>query len=100
MTRIEDNEPDGEMSAEQQAIADSLSAEMVQAIDSALLAQAHQKYRKVAMIVGTVMLESATNVPGLPDLYYASRVKELVKSGKLIAEGNLNFMRYSEVRLP
>jgi len=37
---------------------------------------------------------------GLPDLYYAQRVKSLVSRGLLIAEGNLDYMRYSEVRLP
>ena len=37
---------------------------------------------------------------GLPDLFYAGRIKALVAQGRLVAYGNLAHMRYSEVRLP
>ena len=53
----------------------------------------------VAVIVGLAMMEPSARVPGLPDLYYAQRVKSLVEKGLLLAEGNLSSMRYSEVRL-
>lgn len=92
--------PDGPMSPEQRAIADSLSADMVEKIDAALLSQAKERNRKVAMIVGMTMMDKKLCVPGLPDLYYAERVKKLVEKGLLVAEGNLDYMRYSEVRLP
>jgi hypothetical protein len=36
----------------------------------------------------------------IPLSCFAQRVVELVHQGKLVAEGNLNYMRYSEVRLP
>ena len=52
------------------------------------------------MLVGKAMMNSDVRVPGLPDLYYAQRVRALVENGQLVAEGNLDFMRYSEVRLP
>lgn len=51
------------------------------------------------MIVGLTMMDPAVRVPGLPDLFYAERVKALVAKGALVAEGNLDYMCYSEVRL-
>jgi hypothetical protein len=38
--------------------------------------------------------------PGLPDVFYALRIKHLAESGAIEAAGNLNRMRYSEIRLP
>lgn len=93
-------ESDPAMSPEEEAIAASLSPEFVEKIDRALLAHATVRERKVAMIFGLTMMDTDLRVPGLPDLYYAKRVKELVKRGLLVAEGNLDFMRYSEARLP
>jgi len=46
------------------------------------------------------MMDPELRVAGLPDLYYAERIRRLVRQGKLVAEGNLNHMRHSEVRLP
>ena len=74
--------------------------QMVQRIDAALLSHARSRERKVAMLVGLTMSNPDVCVPGLPDLYYAQRVKVLVERGLLVAEGNLDYMRYSEVRLP
>jgi hypothetical protein len=88
------------MSPEQQAVANSLTAEVVAMIDAELMSHARKQQRKVAMVVGLTMSNPQIRVPGLPDLYYAERVKHLVKIGRLIAEGNLDYMRYSEVRLP
>jgi hypothetical protein len=56
--------------------------------------------RKVAMIVALTMSKSSAGLPELPDVFYAQRVKELVARGRLVAEGNLDRMRYGEVRLP
>lgn len=68
-------------------------------IDAALLAQASFQWRKVARVVGTAMLKQPRRIAGVPDLYYAKRVQVLVRRGVLQAQGNLNAMRYSEVRL-
>jgi hypothetical protein len=38
-------------------------------------------------------------VSGLPDLYYARRVRLLAGKGALLSEGKLDFKSYSEVRL-
>jgi hypothetical protein len=92
--------PDGPMSAEEETIAALLSQQMVEKIDKALLSRSKLRGRKVAVLVGLAMMDPEVRVPGLPDLYYANRVRVLVERGLLVAEGNLDYMRYSEVRLP
>jgi hypothetical protein len=92
--------PDPPLNPEQAKVAASLSPEFVARIDAELLSHAKPRNRKVAMLVGMAMGNSQVRVPGLPDIFYALRVRELVAKGELVAEGNLNFMRFSEVRLP
>jgi hypothetical protein len=92
--------PDPPLSPEQAQVAASLRAELLAAIDAERLSHARPRSRKVAMLVGMAMGNPHLRVPGLPDLFYAQRVRELVAKGHLVAEGNLDFMCYSEVRLP
>ena len=99
MPSSHDIRPDGPMSPEQAAVAASLSPDFVAKIDQALLSHAKAENRKVAMLVGLTMADPLLTVAGLPDLFYVERVKELVTRGRLIASGDLNYMRYSEVRL-
>lgn len=100
MSCIEDDPSDGEMDAEQSQVAASLSPELIERIDARLLSLVIGRNRKVARVVGAVMSDKALRVPGLPDLFYRDRVKLLVEKGLVVAEGNLDYMRYSEVRLP
>ena len=100
MQDSDDTKPDLPMSPEQAAVAASLSAALIERIDAALLSHASNRARKVAMLIGLTMGDPTLCVAGLPDLFYAQRVKALVAKGLLIAEGNLGRMRYSEVRLP
>ena len=44
--------PDGPMTPEEEAVASTLSPDMVRNIDAALLSHARTRERKVAMIVG------------------------------------------------
>jgi len=57
-------------------------------------------WRKVARIVGTTIGELSERFPGIPDVYYAQRVRRLVAVGELESQGNLEYMGYSEVHLP
>ncbi|MBK6590425.1 MAG: hypothetical protein IPG22_19255 [Acidobacteria bacterium] len=82
---------------EYQANIDSLTDEELQKIDEALLAQASHLPRKVARVVGSAMPAVDKRIP---DTFYAERVKKLVSEGRLIAEGDMDNMRRSEVRLP
>ena len=92
--------PDGPLTPEQQAVADSLSTDLVARIDTTLLSHAKRIERKVAMIVALTMADTSLRVAGFPDVFYVQRVKALVQRGLLVAEGNLDYMCYSEVRLP
>jgi Protein of unknown function len=92
--------PDPLLSPDQARVAASLSSEFIERIDAELLKHARRHGRKVAMLVGLAMRNPSVRVPGLPDLYFAQRIRLLVAKGELISEGNLDFMRYSEVRLP
>lgn len=88
------------MTPDEAAVAASLSPEFIARVDAAILSHACVRERKVAMIVMLTMGDPSVRVPGLPDLFYAQRVKALVAKGDLVADGNLDYMRYSEVRLP
>jgi hypothetical protein len=91
---------DPPLTREQALIAASLSPALVDKIDAELLSHARPQPRKIAMLVGLAMTNPHLRIPGLPDLFYAERVRALVSKGLLLSEGNINCMAYSEVRLP
>ncbi len=67
----------------------------------ALLANITNKWRKVAFVVGTTMMQiDAAQRVGRDDLYFAKRVAALVEQGLIDINGDLNQMRQCEVRLP
>lgn len=92
--------PDPEISKEERALIDSLSSESLENIDMQILSQAGNRWQKVAKIVGMTMIKAGKQFEGFSDLFYAERIKILVDKQKLEAQGNLNYMRFSEVRLP
>ena len=96
----EDDPPDLPLSAEEDAIYAALTEDDLRAMDAALLEDCVRYGRKVARIVGTAFMGAKFRDRDIPPLCFAQRVVELVRQGKLVAEGNLNYMRYSEVRLP
>ena len=95
-----DTAPDSALTPEQEAVARGLSQEVFLRIDAAILSHARAPRRKVAMIIGLVLMDQSLGTLGLPDLFYAGRIKALVAQGRLVTYGNLAHMRYSEVRLP
>jgi hypothetical protein len=88
-----------ELSEAQEALVAQLTPEYVLQVDRALLAQAAPEWRRVARIVGAVMLGLGERQLGVPDVWYAKRVAALVAEGKLEARGELNQMRACEVRM-
>ena len=93
--------PDPPLTAEQQAIVSALTDEQVAEIDRALLANCIERRRKVAAVVGRTMTDQFMDrFEGVPDIYYAARIRALVERGQLESFGDLGYMRYSEVRLP
>jgi len=88
------------MTPQEQVVADALSIELLRRIDAALLSHARKTNRKVSMLVGLTMTDPSLRVPGLPDVFYAQRIRMLVDKGLLVAEASLGYMGYGEVRLP
>ena len=93
-----DLHPDPPLTPDQVKLVEGLTDAEVKAIDEALLASTSERWRKVARVVSTVMLDFPCRVEGIPDVYYSQRVQNLVKEGLLESQGNLSHMRYSEVR--
>ena len=67
--------------------------------DKMLLAQATERWKKVAMVISQVMMSvREEDWPG--DIYLSKRLQALVASGQLESQGDLSRIGYSEVRLP
>ena len=95
----QDAEPDPPLTAEQLSIVEALSKEQIAEIDNALLANCTGRWREVAAVVGFSMADQIMNTfEGVPDVFYSQRIRRLVEKGILESAGNLNYMRYSEVR--
>jgi hypothetical protein len=92
--------PDPPLNTEQALRVSRLTQEDLWEMDRVLLAQASQSWRKVARIVAMTIGELSERFPDVPDIYYAQRVRHLVEVGQLESQGNLAYMRYSEVRRP
>jgi hypothetical protein len=101
---IEDNyPPDPPLRAEERARVAELSTAQIQAIDDALMANVSIRWRKVARVVMSAMdaLKQEGNLlTGIPDIFYAERVRELMNRGQIEGDGDFSRMGRSEVRLP
>ncbi len=96
---VPERQPDPNLNKEQQAKVQALSSGAVRKIDELLLAHVAFEWRKVASVVGSSMTDENFNFESIPDIYLAQRVIKLVETEKLESQGNLQFMRYSEIRL-
>lgn len=79
---------------------EALTADELQTLDEALMAGTSKQFRKVARVIGIAMEKTRQQIPRVPDGYFAIRVQKLVKEGRLVSQGNLKRMRFSEIRLP
>jgi len=92
--------PDRELSQDEQARVDQLSDEELSFIDRTIIESTSNQWRKVARVVGATISATPDRLKLAPDIFYAKRVAKLVSEGKLESQGDLNNMRFSEVRLP
>ena len=69
-------------------------------IDEALLANISHRWRKVARVVGSAMIQLGNRRAGRNDLYFAERVVRLVERGRIEYGGDLAQMGRCEIRLP
>ena len=93
-------EEDGPLDADAQAAADKLTPVDLRIIDDCILSHFTHRYQKTARMVALTMMELRERFPGLPDVFYSGRIKILAQRGVIESVGNLNRMRFSEVRLP
>jgi len=98
-TAVHEGPPDTLLKADEQAAVNRLTAEQVQRIDKALLSDCARSAKKVARIVASAWLQRRDELQDIPMGFYAQRVKAIVAAGKLESRGNLDHMRFSEVRL-
>lgn len=90
---------DSELTAAQKSLVMELDETTLKNIDAALLSNANSNWRKVAMIVSITMSGLQSRIKGIPDVFYSQRIRKLVESSYLESQGNLQAMRFSEVRL-
>jgi hypothetical protein len=100
MTDFEDTEPDGPLMPEEEAQARLLTSADLKRIDECLLSNVSHRWSKVARVIGQTMLALSREFPHMPDGFYSTRIKHLAESGAIEAAGNLDRMRYSEIRIP
>ena len=100
MTESDDKQPDRPLDADEEAQARLLTAAALKRIDECLLSNTSHQWRKVARVIGQTMLVLGSEFPGMPDVFYSSRIKHLFETSAIEAAGNLDRMRYSEIRLP
>lgn len=70
------------------------------AVDELVLGKCIECWRKVAMVIGSSLAEFDAKFSNLPYIYMQLRMVELVKQGRLEAQGDVMAMRHSEVRVP
>jgi hypothetical protein len=97
---LDDSAPDPPLSKAELALVNQLSQAQIDQVDRELRANCTHQWRKVAMVVGTTMSTLESRTVGIPAMFYAQRVARLVHEGRLQSQGDLQRMRYSEVRLP
>lgn len=93
-------EPDEELSDEQQNRVSLLTAEEIATIDAAILRNCSTQFRKIARVVGFSLGEVREVIPNVPDLFYVQRIRQLIAEGKLESQGNISAMRLGEIKLP
>jgi hypothetical protein len=84
---------------ERQAFARLRTGE-VKDIDDAILSCATPYWQKVAMMVSLAEEKLRTKYPQFSHSLYTERIQLLQDEGRLESQGNLSYMRFSEVRLP
>jgi hypothetical protein len=77
-----------------------LSPTDVEFIDATILSCALPRWLKVAMVVTRTEEKLEAKYPQLSYIFYAMRIQNLADRGRLVSQGDLEYMRFSEVRLP
>src|SRR6185312_7847289 len=93
-------EDDGTLDPDEEARASALTESELRTIDECILSNITHRLQKTARVVVLTMRSLGEQFPELPPVFYSGRIKHLAAAGLIEAAGNLNRMRFSEVRLP
>jgi hypothetical protein len=88
------------LSLEEQSAVEKLTDADLQVIDAAILANASTHWLKVARVLTSTEKTLNDRYPGVSYIFYAQRLIHLAEEGRLESQGNLEYMRFSEVRIP
>jgi hypothetical protein len=88
------------LSADEQLAVEKLTDADLQVIDAAILANCSNRWLKVARVVLRTEELLSNRHPGLTHVFYAKRLIRLAEQERLESQGNLEYMRFSEVRIP
>jgi hypothetical protein len=91
---------DRPMDADEEARAARLTEAELRTIDECILSNITCRFQKTARVVVLAMNAMGNRFRELPPVFYSGRIKSLAAAGVIEAAGNLNCMRFSEVRLP
>ncbi len=92
--------PDPHPTVEQELEISTLTEAQLSEIDSTLLACTAHEFRKVARIIGSTISLLDQRYSKIPDIFYASRIYDLIRQGQLIHQGDIGFMGHCEVKKP
>jgi hypothetical protein len=92
--------PNDPISPEEAAAFARLGQDEVKDIDEAVLSCATPHWQKVARMVSLAEKKLVSNYPQFSPDFYAERIRLLAEEGRLESQGDLSYMRFSEVRLP
>ena len=93
-------QPNRPFTAEEQSAVAKLTAADLQVIDAAILANSSNRWLKVARVVTSAEDALSNSYPDLSYVFYAQRLIRLAEEGRLESQGNLEHIRFSEVRIP
>ena len=97
---IDESDPEeAPMDLEDYGIIDTLTPQMLAAIDEGLMAElVPEATRQVCTIIGRFMQGSPAAVSGLPDYFYLLRLEQMIDAGKLIVVDERDHLMRSSVR--
>ena len=94
----DDISEDSPLTPEQRILVDNLSESDLKVIDEAILENINSRWKKVALVIGTTMTNLENRISGIPDVFYAQRIRYLKSKNLFESQGNLKKMQYSEIR--
>lgn len=92
--------PDAQLDALEHEAVSRLKASDIEVVDSTLVANSTETWQRATRVIGHTLVDLNNQFPGVSLGFYAQRIAALVQRGELEAQGNIEFMRLCELRLP